>query len=43
MEFAPFGQYIKNACGGRLKSPPEAVKQLSVGHSFRFSFFVFNF
>ena len=25
------------------KAPPEAVKHLSVGHSFSFSFFVFHF
>jgi hypothetical protein len=31
------------ACGGRAKIPPQAVKPLSVGHRFSFSFFVFNF
>ncbi len=31
------------AGGGRAKTPPEAVKQLSAGHSFSFSFFIFRF
>jgi hypothetical protein len=29
MEFAPFGQIFITACGGRVKAPPEAAKQLS--------------
>jgi hypothetical protein len=31
------------ACGGRAKTPPQAVKPLSEGHRFSFSFFVFHF
>jgi hypothetical protein len=34
MEFAPFGQIFFTAYGGKAKTPPEAVKQLSEGHSF---------
>jgi hypothetical protein len=37
---APFGQI--NAWGWRAKTPPQAVKPLSVEQRFSFSFLIFN-